>query len=402
MVSRIIVECRACHKVFALRIQRSGGRQPFVFACPQCSTQIRAVLTDSSDGVGGLLESEDFDQLEADPTADVAVAISTEVPVHQSAIGEPLQLAMLTPFIRLTSMVGNDRSYPVTQRVDYAREVRERVFPHLRRALSFTIRDDVDGASAAIDELRAIWPHLPRDTTRALGVSLAASYRPMEERTEFKAGRRELIAMIKAAHSRDAGGLNRLFASFDAGPLPAHSGRVLDTTISVLDDIAALFPAMWVLAMIEGNVPLEEYRVMRDDFDTVKTRYQDMFELGSRSLVFTATIANIAIRGDARIFADGDQRTLNKALNGTTAAIRESWLSDLPAAKNLYDNMQRHMRNHIGHRLVRYDFVTGTVVDEDGTRDSYLLFLNDYLHAVRLSHYLAEAVLLLRPDQRPR
>ncbi|HZJ50436.1 MAG TPA: hypothetical protein VFF07_06185 [Actinomycetota bacterium] len=74
---------------------------------------------------------------------------------------------------------------------------------------------------------------------------------------------------------------------------------------------------------------------MRDDFDTLKGRFQDIFEAASRGLVFTARIVNLARRGDPNVHADGSSRTLHKALNKTTAFQREGWLTDFPKAKTL-------------------------------------------------------------------
>lgn len=49
---------------------------------------------------------------------------------------------------------------------------------------------------------------------------------------------------------------------------------------------------------------------MRDDFAKRKTSYQDLFELSSRTLAFTARIANLVLRGDHRAFCDDKTRTL--------------------------------------------------------------------------------------------
>lgn len=135
-------------------------------------------------------------------------------------------------------------------------------------------------------------------------------------------------------------------------------------------------------------------RVMRDDFDVLKSRYQDVFELGSRTLGMIAPFANIARRGDVRSFADGQRRSLSDAL-GTRAAVREGWLVDLPAVRALFDAMSRRTRNDIGHRLVRYDFNSGALVYDDGARETYLDFVVDYLNAARLSRYLGDIVLRL-------
>ena len=151
---------------------------------------------------------------------------------------------------------------------------------------------------------------------------------------------------------------------------------------------------MWAEAMA-GKVGLDDYRVMRDDFDLIKIRYQDIFGVGSRSLAVVSRFANIARRGDVRQHADGIGRSLKKAVNGTRAIDREPWLVDFPEATQLYLAVERNTRNDIGHTLVRYDFERGLLVYDDGATENYIEFLVDYLNAVRLTRYLVEVVLLL-------
>jgi hypothetical protein len=174
-----------------------------------------------------------------------------------------------------------------------------------------------------------------------------------------------------------------------AKALPEHRKRVFDTALAVLGDSAALEPAMWA-DRIDDIGKVGEFQVMRDDFDLLKVRYQDMFELGSRSLALMSRAANIARRGDVSRHADGRTRSLKDALDHTTANHRESWLMDFPAAKVLYGAVGRNTRNDIGHRLVRYDIDQGALVYEDGTNENYLRFLVDYLQATRLTHYLVD------------
>jgi hypothetical protein len=81
-----------------------------------------------------------------------------------------------------------------------------------------------------------------------------------------------------------------------------------------------------------------------------------------------------------------------------TAFQREFILESLPFAKILYDDLHRASRNKFGHYAVEYDFSTGELVDHDGTRTSFVLFLVDYLAAARLTSYLLGVVEKLSLD----
>lgn len=374
-----------------------------MFACPHCRSETHGILN-ATPGTPLDLRSEDFDILRRTVNEqDIAVTVSIDIPVHESLIGHPISEVVLTPFIQLSSVFGPGTVAPLVAAVDELRALREHAYPHMRRAASHLARGDMAGLQAALSRM----PGSERinfalvDPVQAFSNLFARMYAPLEETTLRLEAAMEWVETLDAARQSDEHGFAHMLTEFESGPLGEHRARVVDTAVSSLADIDTLFPAIWA-ELMEGIVELREYRVMRDDFDTLKSRYQDVFELGSRSLAFAARVANIAVRGDARLHADGVARSLRKALDHTTAANREAWLVDFPKAQKLYNVMKRHTRNDIGHRLVRYSFEHGALIYEDGASENYLLFLVDYLQAVRLSHYLFDVVegLWHRRDQR--
>jgi hypothetical protein len=173
-------------------------------------------------------------------------------------------------------------------------------------------------------------------------------YQPLGGADAIDAAIAETEGIVRAAEACDAPATAALLSDIESGPLPEHRRRVLDTALRVLADVDALTPALWA-ALLETRLPAEEllaFRVMRDDFDVLKSRCQDIFELGSRTLAMIAPFANIARRGDVRAFADGQRRTQQDALRAR-AAVREGWLVDLPAVKVLYDAVGRRTRGAV-------------------------------------------------------
>jgi hypothetical protein len=145
---------------------------------------------------------------------------------------------------------------------------------------------------------------------------------------------------------------------------------------------------------MEGHVDLAPYRVMRDDFVQRKSSYLDLFELASRTLAFTAPIANLVVRGNHKAFSDGKMRTPNQARKARPFE-RADWLGDFPVTRPRYDALLRNTRNDIGHALVRQDVRRGVLVYRDGAEQNYMLFLVDWLQAVRLGRYALDVLFIL-------
>lgn len=402
MVSRYLVGCQTCGKQFVLRVQVGSvmspddptTTQPFVCSCPNCQTSMRGRLHTVVGTIHPNLSSQDFDVLndaEENPD-DPAVTVATDTPVHNSIArglaGEP----MLTPFIQIFASLGKEQAVDLMERVGGVREIREAAYPALRRAAAAFLRED----SGAVARTLSDTPGVPTDGNQyppatILGFAFLRAFAPICLQQVFEAAQAEKSATFERAVTGNAPALVDLLLEFKSEALPEHTRRVVDTALTVLGDAEPLISALCA-EQLEGTAGLMDYRVMRDDFDMLKARYQDVFELGSRSLVLMARVANVADRGDARLHVDGRNLTLKQALR-LRAFDREAWLADFPSAKRMYDSVSRHTRNEIGHRAVRYDFDAGELVYDDGVRENYLLFLVDYLNAVRLCHYLLEVVL---------
>ncbi len=119
--------------------------------------------------------------------------------------------------------------------------------------------------------------------------------------------------------------------------------------------------------------------------------YVDVFELSSRGLAYLGVFLNLTRRNDPRTWADGKKRTIKKAL-GLKAVEREFILDETPRLKTLYGNIRRHVRNDVGHYHLYHDVATGDLVDEKGRRTNFLLFMTDFLGAVRVTAFVMALV----------
>jgi hypothetical protein len=342
------------------------------------------------------VKSEDFDLLDFDDTREtskmLAVAVNTELPVHVSLLAAPVTEPSLTPFLRLLQVAGHsDAAVEVVERVNVLRQMRFELLPPVRRAAAFYARGDMTNLARELERIPII-SELGLEGAHpweVLGFLLQGFLRTIGTDVPRRSAHAELGQLVEAAMARDARATRTLIAGFNRRALQEHRRGILDTLVRSLEVNDALVPGLWLEAI--PGLDLDLYRIQRADFDDVKTRYQEIFELGSRTLVVPASLANIARRGDPREYADGKRRSLPEALR-TTAQTRESWLGDLPAAKALYDDSARKTRNLIGHRLVSYDYERAALIDDKGLAHNYLLFLRDYLGAVRSCSYLLDVV----------
>jgi hypothetical protein len=201
------------------------------------------------------------------------------------------------------------------------------------------------------------------------------------------------MSILDDAHRTDPGAMRDLLRELQSGLLYEHRAQLTKSALGALKSADALVGALWAEALLRRGEDLRDYRIMRDDFDLLKGRYLDIFELAFHSLALTARVANIARRGDAAWHADGYRASLRQALEHTRAHQRERWLMDFPVASRLYGPLKRARRNDISHGRLRYDIDRGELVHRDGRSESYLHFLIDCLQATRLTHYLIGVLL---------
>lgn len=392
---RVPVKCRNCTKPMTVRVVVAGGHQPFVFACPHCAAPLHAVFHARLEPMELRLESDDMEVVDAEEPDALGVAIAVDVPVHLGLVGATGKASMISPFILVAGELGMERAGDLVDRVNELRALREQLFPGVRRAGAFWGDRDLSGLTEAIRAIPGS-DHLDWDNDTSMSMFddlLDMLYGPIEQSDARTTCAEEFLQHVGKALDDHPAELQTLFADFGP-PLEDHRRRTVSAVFAALKDVDAFFPALWAEAM-EGTVDLEPYRVMRDDFAQRKSSFQDLFELASRTLAFVAPIVNLAVRGDANSYSDGKSRTPNKARRKVHAADRAEWLVELPATRARYDAVSRTTRNEIGHALVRQDVRRGTIVYEDGTEQNYMLFLVDWLNAVRLIRYAIDVIMVL-------
>jgi hypothetical protein len=391
VIVRQQLRCQTCEEPFVARLGIGSGRLPLIFQCPHCEVALRATLEPDPKTLDLNFKSEDVvpEEDAAEEDEIQSVTVYADVPVPKAMQGIPAKNANLSPFILFAQVIGHGELGELMGRVEAMRSFRTNVFPKLRRAASLIRTGDFTALAAAVDRLPGVADIeglCEQHPLYQFGRYVETLYLPFASLEPRIAAIGELGTLLIAAEHHE-GGPEHLETLNNRADWIEHRRRIYESVVNALSLVETLMPAMAWEQVDEKKYKVDDYLVMRDDFDQLKGVYQDLFELGSRSLAYVGSILNLVVRGDPRQFSNGKRCSLTKALRAT-ANQREFILDELPQAKLLYDQIDRHTRNDIGHRLVSFDFATQTLVDDKGRQTNYLLFLEDFLGAVRFSSYL--------------
>jgi len=158
--------------------------------------------------------------------------------------------------------------------------------------------------------------------------------------------------------------------------------RVLSTMLRVLSHFDAFIAGLLYNEMPDAlKAKIGEYRIFRDDYSTVKALFQDLFEITSQLLIFFGAIVNLSLRNDPWQYANGAS-TFN-SFKKQVAFERFKILSEAPKLLGIVGAINRPMRNSIGHFSADYDPKTGNLRYDDGSEENYLVFLGEFLTAVK-------------------
>jgi hypothetical protein len=338
-----------------------------------------------------LLESE-LDEREEEGLP--MLVLYADLPVKLDFLGRP-EAAFASPFIEMTSLWG-ERAGEYSSRSNTLYELRQTIFPAIRRAASLYQLNDLERLEAAVarfplDEIEGLGE---LHSIYKLGRLIDFPYTPFIDVLQRTAAVNELLVRMVVCHRQRRHDYRRLLDEMvhELGFLE-HRRKVVETGMNVIEHADALLPGLaWEHISTDPRPDPNDYRIVRGDFDELRARYVEIFELASRTLAYTGAIVNLAERAAPDLWSNGARTSARTMLRGRTAHQREFILDELPYAKTLYDEVHRQSRNDFGHYAIEYDFASGELVDHDGTRTSYLLFLVDYLAAARLTSYLLGVV----------
>lgn len=384
-VYRYLLRCKSCGEKAVVRIGVGTVEYgKFVYPCPYCGGAIHGVFRIDFQTPDAHLETVDAERL---PTTGAnlenlkAVTVYTDIPVHHSIAGRPLAEGG-SAFMSLMKFMGQDSFAVYMTRAHLLQAARVQVLPILRRAQGFYTARSLDRLRGLLSRALDSTVEDPNEAIRELFGML---YAPIQFRTGPLGWLDEIGHIFTDSIAKGQACRETLKQVFEKGSFRHFRKQALAATLKSFEKSDALLPPL----AFEYFAPAyssrwSDFRIFRDDFEDLKVLYVDIFELASRGLAYLGVFLNLTRRNDPWTWADGKNRTIQKAL-GLTAIEREFVLDETPRLKTLYGNIRRHVRNDIGHYHLYHDVAMGDLVDEEGRRTNFLRFLTDFLGAVRVT-----------------
>ncbi len=315
-----------------------------------------------------------------------SLSIYTDLPVHQSRMGMPLESGG-SAFISLIDFIERRHFTEYLSRSQAIQVLKFELLPVLRRSARHYLSRDKTRLGKALSKTEG--KSARRDPDKAFLRLFGLLYGPLREWDDGDGWRVELASLMRACRSVSEDAYRvALEEIVRRGGFTDYRKKVVATSIKYFERADALLPPLaHECFTVENQSRWGEFRIFRDDFEELKILYLDAFELASKGLVYAGLFANLSNRADAGLWADGKARSLRRAMR-LKSVDREFVLDELPEIGALYQGINRHTRNAIGHYKLEHDIETGSLVDDRGRRINFLRFLSDFLGAARVTGFL--------------
>lgn len=394
VISRQTVQCRTCGERVVLRIGIGPvAERRLICQCPTCKVALRLSVSTPPQGNEIEFLSDDLDRIDYDPDRDGdlrTLVLYADLPVPIHLMGQRASYARESPFIYWASRLWSDKGALYSAKSNVLNEMRETIYPAARRAASLVEAGDFERLGPALEAnpIAKLLEGTPGHPVYRFARLLDLMFSTFCEIVPRAPAIGEFLFYLGNSYRERRLELAKLIKTFqDELGLSEFRRRTIATAIGFLERSDALLPGLaW--DHIDGPVPSADgFRIARADFDQLRGRYVEAFELGSQMLTMIGAVANLDRRGDATRWANGETTGLRKMME-KRAYDREFILGEFEFAPTLYEAVNRQSRNDFGHYSVEFDFSTGELVNKSGRRTSFVLFLVDYLAAARLTWYL--------------
>jgi len=389
MIIRTLVQCNSCHEKsifrFSIGLSRVGQ---FTCACPNCNIQLRGDFKiDNAPQPNFTANSDNFQTLHGKQELlndkYPILTLHTELPVHKERHKNSL-IEGGSPFLWLSKQM--DDFIEFKERVDAIDKIKVSFAPLVKRLTSYA---ETENWQIIKDEfIKLEIPEICKESTEEQVIYLFyrflnTTFVPLLEMDKMVEISDEYFVYLNDCLDNKKEKYTLLIKSFvQDHSFNSFKLKVFETHFRAIDNYYAYIPGFayeYFSSTAQKNI--NDYRVYRDDFNLIKSLYLDIFELLSRMLFYLGCIVNLSIRNDYRIYSTGMIKS--QKFKKMPAYDKMFVLDELPKLKNFINNVQRPLRNDIGHFNVRYNFRKGVLAYDDGTEQNYINFLKFVLDAVR-------------------
>lgn len=198
---------------------------------------------------------------------------------------------------------------------------------------------------------------------------------------------KELNDFISAVSQKDKDALVKFANAIENEELVDYQAKLLERLSFISDNFPALAPSVPILFYdIDKKLDLSEIRIMRDDFEVLKSHYLSCFEIAHKVLKLLVGMINVFTRGDADAFPNSKPQSLQKFTEFPNARKIEFLDTKiLPIIASQWEIcFDRKVRNAIGHYGIRHDLRTGMLVLDENPSIPYSEFVLSNLNLLPL------------------
>lgn len=365
------LKCPGCDRAFAARVGVEPTKMTrFYVPCLHCGYPIKARM--SGEGLEDLRVEFDAEQVDARgyPLDTPFVTVDPSVPCRIRGVerGQVGTFSTMT----LLHLAGVDRIRELLAVLHQGKDEVAQRWPLIRRLYEHYLVDNRELFNKAASDLYENWEPVHTEHERAtiahdaLGRFVRGILGPSREPlTTFigRAGRKHTAALNSEAYR------NELHTLVKDGEILLLQRRVFDEIGRFVESLPS-----WQMGVLDRYVRDEARPAMatltyvRDEFDILRDRYQQSYELVCKVIKIAVGAQNTVIRKDPNDFgpvpAGVGMKTSPKTLaqfDRTSTAWRIAYLRQVPGYEGLADLMDNKKRNSIGHASSSHDLRTGLV-----------------------------------------
>lgn len=278
------------------------------------------------------------------------------------------------PTMTLMHLAGDD-VLELLQVLEHGKQEVSQRWPAIRRLFEYYLAEDWHLFNKAAGEIYEDWQSVHTDHERATMANQAIGMFA----TAVTGGRNEAVGRfldrLGRKHTAALGNVSYL----DALRALAAGGEIRSLQRQVFDEIGRFvesFPS-WQMGILDRYVTdcaradLADLTLFRDEFDVLRDRYQQSYEIVCKVIKFALVAQNTVARSEATDFGPVPEMVARKKsptslseFDRMSTAFRLAYLRQVPKWEGFAGLMDNKKRNAIGHASSRHDLRSGLVISD--------------------------------------
>jgi hypothetical protein len=367
------LQCPGCDQDFAARVGIEPTKMTrFYVPCPHCEYPIKGRMY--GEKLKDLRVEFDAAQVNIEDNALDAPFVTVDPSVPSRLKGAERGQLGTFPTMTLIQLAGDD-GHELLQVLQQGKDEASLRWPVIRRLYEYYLAEDWKHFDKAAADTYEDWKPVHTEHERAtvanqaVGLFMAGVNGGSREATAqfvHRFGKKHTAALHNKAYRDELQAL-------------AKTGEIGSLQRQVFDEIGRFVESLpsWQMGILdryvtdEARPELANLTLFRDEFDILRDRYQQSYELVCKVIKVALAAQNTVIRKDPNDFGPVPAGVGIKASPTTLAkfdkmstAYRLAYLRQVPKWEGFADLMNNKKRNAIGHASSRHDLRTGLVISD--------------------------------------